>query len=146
LEFLSTCSPLETNMPLQVSGVVTLLQVFDMPTSLQFYRDLLGFELIQRSQPVDQCGWAWLRKGDAEIMLNTAYEDADRPPAPDPKRQKAHEDTILFFGCSDLDGACTYLRSKGIDATEPKTAPYGMRQIWFRDPDHYGICFQWPTG
>src|ERR1700710_2929985 len=91
----------ESYMPLHVTGTVTLLQVFDMPASLHFYRDLLGFEIVQRSQPNDHCGWAWLRLDGSEIMLNTAYdEDADRPPTPDLQRQKAHDDTCLFFGCS----------------------------------------------
>jgi catechol 2,3-dioxygenase-like lactoylglutathione lyase family enzyme len=130
-------------MPLQVSGTVTLLQVFDMPTSLRFYRDLLGFEMVHRSQPDDNCGWAWLRLDDAEIMLNTAYDDDDRPPTPDPERRKAHEDTVLFFGCPDVDGAYTFLRSQGIEAKEPKTTYYGMRQVWFQDPDGYGLCLQW---
>jgi catechol 2,3-dioxygenase-like lactoylglutathione lyase family enzyme len=132
-------------MPLKVSGTVTLLQVFDMPTSLHFYRDLLGFEVIQRSLPVDNCGWAWLRLDHAEIMLNTAYEDEHRPPAPDPGRCRAHKDTSLYFGCPDVDDAYTFLRSRGISATEPKTAPYGMRQVYFEDPDGYGICLQWPA-
>lgn len=26
---------------------------------------------------------------------------------------------------------------------EPKVTPYGMKQLWFTDPDGYGICFQW---
>ena len=43
-------------MPIGVSGTVTLLQVFDMATSLRFYRDLLGFEVIGRSDPSDDCG------------------------------------------------------------------------------------------
>jgi catechol 2,3-dioxygenase-like lactoylglutathione lyase family enzyme len=63
--------PREDDMPLRVSGTVTLLQVFDMPTSLRFYRDLLGFEVVQRSQPANNCGWA--------------YEEADRPSSPDRK-------------------------------------------------------------
>jgi len=133
-------------MPLQVAGTVTLLQVFDMPTSLRFYRDLLGFEVIGRSQPEDTCGWAWLRLDDAEVMLNTAYDDDLRPPHPDAERQKAHEDTTLYFGCPDVDGAYTFLRSQGIEATEPKTAYYGMRQVSFQDPDGYGICLQWKVG
>jgi hypothetical protein len=28
---------------------------------------------------------------------------------------------------------------------EPKVAPYGMRQLWFTDPDGYGLCFQYPA-
>jgi len=130
-------------MPIQLSGTVTLLQVFDMPTSLRFYRDLLGFTVIQQSQPVDRCGWAWLRRDDTELMLNTAYEDASRPAGPDPDRIQAHGDTILYFGCPDVDAAYAFIRSKGIPASAPKNAPYGMRQLHFQDPDGFGICFQW---
>lgn len=120
-------------------------QVFDMPTSLRFYRDLLGFEVVERSRPLDDCGWAWLRLDEAEIMLNTAYDEGRRPPAPDPQRLRAHRDTALFFGCPDVDGAYGFLRSKGIQASEPRTAPYGMRQVFFHDPDGYGICLQRPA-
>ena len=130
-------------MSLQLEGVVTLLQVFDMPTSLRFYRDQLGFEIVSRSQPTDECGWAWLRLGKAEIMLNTAYDDGERPTSPEPGRVRAHRDTSLYFGCPDVDGAFAFVRSRGIEAKEPETAWYGMRQLSFRDPDGYEICFQW---
>ena len=33
----------------------------------------------------------------------------------------------------------------GLNVNEPKVAPYGMRQLWFKDPDGYGLCFQWPV-
>ncbi len=132
-------------MPLNVSGTVTLLQVFDMPTALHFYRDLLGFRVVQQSQPTDTCGWAWLRLDDAEVMLNTAYEDESRPSSPDPARRRAHDDTALFFGCPDVDSAYIFLRSQGIEASEPRTAPYGMRQVFFHDPDGFGLCLQWPA-
>ncbi len=130
-------------MPLNVIGTVTLLQVFDMPASLHFYRDLLGFKVLQRSQPTDECGWAWLRLNDAEVMLNTAYEPGHRPAAPDPERQRAHRDTALYFGCRDLDDAYAYLQANGIRASAPRTAPYGMRQTYFQDPDGYELCLQW---
>jgi len=130
-------------MQIKLSGTVTLLQVFDMPRSLCFYRDLLGFAVVQQSQPVDRCGWAWLRRDDTEIMLNTAYEDEFRPTEPDPDRTKAHQDTILYFGCPDVDAVYEYIRSKGVPASEPKNAPYGMRQLYLQDPDGFGICFQW---
>ena len=64
----------------------------------------------------------------------------------DAGRTKAHDDTTLFFGCPDVDGAFTFLREKGIDATDPKTTYYGIRQVWFHDPDGYGLCLQWRAG
>ena len=36
-------------MPIEVRGLAPLLQVYDMPTSIHFYRDLLGFELVQHA-------------------------------------------------------------------------------------------------
>ena len=80
-------------------GFATLIQVFDMPTSLAFYRDVLGFDVISDAPADGQCDWAWLKRGESELMLNTAYEAEDRPPAPDPARVRAHADTALFFGC-----------------------------------------------
>jgi catechol 2,3-dioxygenase-like lactoylglutathione lyase family enzyme len=32
-----------------IRGVAPLLQVFDMPTSVRFYRDKLGFEVVSTS-------------------------------------------------------------------------------------------------
>lgn len=130
---------------MDIHGVAPLLQVFDMPTSIRFYRDVLGFTVSATSSPGDDCNWAGLRLNGAEVMLNTAYEPGTRPTTPDPARIASHDDTCLFFGCKDLDAAYRHLRAHGIDLKEPKVAPYGMRQLWFKDPDGYGICLQWPA-
>lgn len=130
-------------MALKVEGVCTLLEIFDMPKSIAFYRDVLGFEIITASQPGNEFDWVLLRLDDAELMLNTAYEVHERPAAPDPTRVAAHGDTALFFGCSDLDAAYTYLRSRGLDVNEPVIRDYGMKQLYLKDPDGYGLCFQW---
>jgi catechol 2,3-dioxygenase-like lactoylglutathione lyase family enzyme len=133
-------------MSIDVRWVTPLLQVFDMPTSVAFYRDVLGFDVVDSSSPSpeDRYDWALLSHGGTNIMLNTAYEADQRPPAPDPARVAAHGDTALFFGCPDVDGAYAYLRSRGVEAEPPKTAPYGMRQLYLKDPDGYTLCFQWP--
>lgn len=130
-------------MSIKLEGCVALVQVFDMPRSLAFYRDVLGFEVVQSSGPGDDAGWVWLRHGDAEVMLNTMYEADDRPGAPDPVRVAAHADTTLFVGCRDLDGAYAYFRSKGLDVAPPVIRDYGMKQLSLSDPDGYGVCLQW---
>lgn len=116
-----------------------------MPATLHFYRDVLGFEVWASSEPGDNCNWCGLRLQGAEVMLNTAYEAEHRPAVPDPARIASYQDTCLFFGCEDLDGAYRHLREHGVDLQEPKIAAYGMRQLWFKDPDGYGLCFQWPV-
>ena len=131
-------------MAIDVRGMTPLLQVYDMPTSIQFYCEALGFEVITTDgKSAPNCDWVLLRLNSVELMLNTAYEAPGRPPKPDPKRIGAHQDTGLFFGCPDVDAAYNYLRSLGVQAKEPKIAPYGMKQLYVTDPDGYELCFQW---
>ncbi len=135
-------------MALDVCGVTTLLQVYDMPRAVRFYRDVLGFEIVSTSPVLgpDRFHWVWLRLGGAELMLNTAYEfDEERPAEPDPARTAAHDDTGLFFGCPDVDAAYEELRAKGVTVKAPVVTGYGMKQMYFHDPDGYSICFQWPV-
>ena len=132
-------------MGIAARGVCPLLEVFDMPTAIRFYRDVLGFEVVGAAPPGDDCDWALLRLDEAELMLNTAYEAAERPPAPDPARVAVHADTTLFFGCPDVDAAYAQLRERGVDVRPPVVRDYGMKQLSLSDPDGYGLCFQWPV-
>ena len=133
-------------MPIDMHGACPLLQVFDMPTSVRFYRDVLGFEIVGNAplRAPDEFGWCLLRHGDfTEIMLNTAYDYGERPEHPDPVRVAAHGDTCIYIGCPDPDAAYRFLRDKGLSLHEPKVAHYGMKQLYVTDPDGFGICFQW---
>ena len=78
-------------MALEIQGVCPLLAVFDMPASIRFYHDLLGFEIFCTSEPEDDghYDWCWLKLKDSALMLNTAYERSRRPPAPIPPRRRA---------------------------------------------------------
>ena len=134
-------------MALDVRGLCPLLQVYDMPTSVRFYRDTLGFEVVTTSPNLggdDKFHWCLLRLCGSEVMLNTAYEfDGERPVTPDPARVAAHDDTRIYFGAPDVDAVYEELSAKGLQLKPPKVAPYGMKQLNLRDPDGYGLCFQW---
>ncbi|HVH29117.1 MAG TPA: VOC family protein [Vicinamibacterales bacterium] len=132
-------------MVVEFQGLTPLIQVFDMPASIRFYRDVLGFVVVTASGPVPDCGWALLRRNTDEIMLNTQYEDEDRPAVPDESRRKTHNDTCFYFGCYDLDAAYAHLQANGVAAQKPSVAPYGMRQLYFTDPDGFNLCFQHPV-
>ena len=132
-------------MGIEVRGLCPLIQVFDMPISLHFYRDVIGLAEVSKSGEGDDVGWVWLRHGDACLMLNTAYDVGERPAEPDTGRIAAHGDTILYLGCEDLEGAYQHLAAHGVKAEPPKVAPYGMKQLYATDPDGYGVCFQWPA-
>jgi glyoxylase I family protein len=128
-------------MALTVHGLVPLLEVFDLPKAVAFYRDVLGFELIAG----DEAWWCMLKFGEATLMLNTAYERDERPPEPLPERVRAHADTSLYFSSPDLDGVYAHLREKGWPVTAPNVTSYGMRQVSTKDPDGFQIFFNAAT-
>ncbi len=132
-------------MTLKVHGVCVLIQVFDMRASVLFYRDLLGFEVVDHFPSGDEWDWVRLRMNGTELMLNTANEASGRPSAPDPARAHAHADTVLYFDCPDVDQAYRHLTEHGLEVEGPLVAPYGMTQVIVSDPDGYELCFQWPT-
>jgi glyoxylase I family protein len=135
---------------LEIRGLCPLLGVFDMPKSVKFYRDVLGFEIAMRSPTYAQEGenelfhWTLLRREGAELMLNTAYDEGERPASPDGSRVAGHDDTNLYLSCPDVDGAYQTVKALGVECAPPNNAPYGMRQLFFRDPDGFGITLQWP--
>lgn len=131
-------------MTITATKVIAHLGVWDMPTSIAFYCDILGFTIVNQAGPGDEFGWGLLRLGDTEIMLNTQYDQGERPAEQDPRRIAAHEDTTLYFDCTDVDAAYEHVRAKGIEAKPPAVSWYGMKQLYLMDPDGYLICFHCP--
>ncbi len=132
-------------MNIDIKGMTPLLQVYDMAASLEFYCEVLGFEIYQADSntTAPNHNWVWLRWNDVDLMLNTAYEYDKRPPKSDPRRVASHDDTALYFGAPDVDAVYAHLRAKGVDVQEPTVAPYGMKQLYVHDPDGFNLCFQW---
>ena len=130
-------------MTIEVTSMTPLLQVFNMPRSLAFYRGILGFKVVTDSGGGDDASWVLLRREDIHLMLNDQYEPGHVPPEPPADRQKWHSDTCLYFS-ADPDVVYEYLRSKGVELKPPKNAPYGIRQLYLSDPDGYSVCFQQP--
>ena len=132
-------------MSLTIGGLCPLLQVFDMPTSLRFYCDVLGFTATSPVPDDGRCDWVLLELNGSELMLNTAYEEDERPDVPDPVRKEAHKDVALFFDCADVDEAYKALVQKGLVVKQPVVRDYGMKQLYLYDPDGYEICLQHPV-
>jgi catechol 2,3-dioxygenase-like lactoylglutathione lyase family enzyme len=121
-----------------------LIQVFDMPASLRFYRDVIGFEINMSSGEGDDVDWVLLKLNDIELMLNTAYEKQYRPIEKDEKRVKSHADLTLYFGYPDIDTLYTYFKNKGLELKEPVITGYGWKALYLYDPDNYQLCFHYP--
>jgi uncharacterized glyoxalase superfamily protein PhnB len=131
-----------------LSGISLLLQVFDMPSSIRFYCGVLGFQIVSRSPSIqgaqgEYFHWAMLCRDDVTVMLTTAYDEGERPSAPDAARVAAHADTALFLGCPDVEATYARLRSMGVSVSEQLTSTsYGRKRFTISDPDGYQLSFQ----
>lgn len=129
-------------MGINITGMTPLIQIFSMPRSLAFYRDILGFSIYADSGNGDNSSWVWLRLGNVDLMLNDQYEPGSVPPECPAERIRWHDDTCLYFNCKDVDATHAYLVENSIECKPPAVAPYGAKQIYLHDPDGYKLCFQ----
>lgn len=128
-------------MSIHIGSVMPLLEVFDLPASVAFYRDVLGFEMISG----DDTWWCMLKLGESTIMLNTAYESGRRPPKPDALRVRGHSDTSLYFTAPEPEMVYVHLREKGWPVQPLVVTTYGMKHVSTKDPDGFQLFFICPA-
>ena len=50
---------------------------------------------------------------------------------------------LSYLGCPDVNAAYEELVAKGIEVQKSKVVLYGIKQMYLKDPERYGVCFQW---
>ena len=112
--------------------------VRDLDRSREFYRDVLGFQPIQR--PAFTFPGAWLFNYGLQIHLIQTPEPLD-PPITEVGTRADH----IAFRVTDIDAVERQLNERDIafrSSTVPQT---GVRQIFFLDPDGNVIeCGMYP--
>src|SRR4051812_37493730 len=105
-----------------------MLAVIDLPRTIAFYRDKLGFRLGDTfgDPPV----WCTLHRDGQEIMFNTpARERIERDV---PRSSKDYQ--IFYMNTDDIAGLHAEFRSRGVAATDLRVTVYGMKEFEVRDP------------
>ena len=108
----------------------------DVERGMRFYRDLMGFKLIEDFRYEGKPVYARLRApgGDGTIALHQAG----------PGASLASEGVRLYFEVRDLDDFCRKLMQKGFYITQmPRMMPWGWRHAYLNDPDGHEISLYW---
>lgn len=123
----------------EIGGVSPFFIVRDLPSSLAFYRDRLGFE-VTFQEPADEPFFGIVRRGGAMIML----KDVGVDPLPNYRRQPdARWDAYLYV--PDPDALAAELASRQVELSEPlKDTDDGLRGFELRDADGYVLFFGRP--
>ena len=148
--------PAPQGEPSNQSGEITLkndltaltpyIEVFDMVASVVFYRDLLGFEVVFASPEVETKEGRFshhvrLRRAEAEIMLNTAYDSDERPPERSEPRWSGCRHVRFYIDCDDVVAVHIEMVGRGLNAAPPAQTAYGYLGFSTSDPDGYGLTF-----
>ena len=113
-----------------------MVYVKDVERGLSFYRDLLGFKLIEDFRYEKKSVYARLRApgGDGTIALHQVGPDAS----------VLSDGVRLYFEVRELDDFCRNLQQKGFHITQlPRTMPWGWRHAYINDPDGHEISLYW---
>jgi catechol 2,3-dioxygenase-like lactoylglutathione lyase family enzyme len=108
----------------------------DVERAIQFYRDILGFKLIEDFRHEGKPVYARLRApgGDGTIALHMAG----------PGASVASDGVRLYFEVGELDEFCRKLQRKNFYITQmPRMMPWGWRHAYLNDPDGHEISLYW---
>lgn len=113
-----------------------MIYVKDVSRSLEFYRDMLGFKLIEDFKFENQPVYARLRApgGDGTIALHMAG----------PGASMVSDGVRLYFEVGDVDDFCQKLQKRGFYINQmPRMMPWGWRHAYLNDPDGHEISLYW---
>jgi catechol 2,3-dioxygenase-like lactoylglutathione lyase family enzyme len=106
------------------------LEVNNLEESLQFYRDVLGFQL-ESNEADAQPPIASIRSGSLRITLVQQIETM----------LKRGRGVHFVLGVQDVDEFYENLNGKDIQVTEPCDEGWGGRFVSLQDPDGYRFFF-----
>ena len=108
----------------------------DLAPSLAFYRELLGFQLLEEFRAPIGLVYARLKapQGDSTIALHLL----ERGQAMQPGAIR------LYFEVRNLQAVCKRLAKQGAQFTKaPKTMPWGWTHAYLNDPDGHEVSLYW---
>ena len=143
---MSTASPAGTDgagnagaESFRASSLAASLTVRDLPTSLAWYRDVVGFAVDREYERDGKVLSVALRAGDVRVLLN--QDDG----AKGLDRVKGEGFSLMITTAQDVDRIAARIKERGgaLDS-EPADMPWGVRAFRLRDPDGYRLAITSP--
>ena len=129
-----------------IDSISPLFIVADVPATLSFYRDMLGFEVTFRGPEPDDEFFGIVRRDGAMIMFKALGEVVDGKevavePVPNYKRKPTFSWDV-YVEVSDPDALAAEFESRGVRFSVPLgDNDDGLRGFVIEDIDGYGLYF-----
>ena len=127
----------------EISGISPFFIVRDVPSSLSFYRDRLGFEITFQGPAPNDIFFGIVRRDRAQILLKAVGVAPLPNYTRDIKQGVARWDA--FVSVPDPDALAAEFASRNVEFFEPlKDTHDGLRGFELKDADGYLLFFGRP--
>lgn len=113
---------------LKLKGVVPMLTVTNIPASVAFYREVLGFACISEME-----GWACVEKDGVQVMFAHPNQHATF--------EESHFTGSFYFKTNDVDELWEEVKDRARVLYPLETFEYGMREFAIHDNNGYLLQF-----
>jgi catechol 2,3-dioxygenase-like lactoylglutathione lyase family enzyme len=117
---------------------IPILGVRDVAATAEYFRDVLGFRVVDVHQPGGVPVYAVLCREEASVHVQIRRRD------PYPAGREAHE-TEIYFEVPDVDALYAEYAARAVTLLRDiQDEPYGMRDFTIELPDGGHIAFATP--
>jgi uncharacterized glyoxalase superfamily protein PhnB len=122
-----------------ISRITPNLIVRDVLRSVEFYRDVLGFELGMSVPDAPPFVFAGMKSGEVFIFLNDPHAAEEELPLM--AGRPIGGTLTLYIEVTGIDALFDRLRSRAPVVMSIRTQFYGMREFAITDPDGWVLTF-----
>lgn len=119
------------------------LMVKDVNRSIEFYTQVLGFELNQTVPETGQFEWASMQCGDVEVMFQLESSLVEEIPAL--KDVDIGGSLTFYIQMEGIDELYNRVKGSATVVQDKHTTFYGMREFAIRDCNGYLLAFAEPV-
>jgi catechol 2,3-dioxygenase-like lactoylglutathione lyase family enzyme len=122
-------------MAASLSNLRPMLAVTDLPRTVRFYVEKLGFQCcgLFGNPPV----WADLERDGVGMMFNTPPRECVERDVP----LKSKDYQVFYFNSDNLVALHQEFKSRGVEVSDLRVTVYRMKEFEVRDPDGYWLWF-----
>jgi len=127
----------------EISGISPFFIVSDVPSSMAFYVDRLGFEITFQGPEPDDIFFGIVRRGGAQILM----KEVGVPPVPNYTRdiKKGIARWDAFVSVPDPEALAAEFASRNVEFFQPLRDTHdGLRGFEIKDADGYLLFFGRP--
>ncbi len=108
----------------------------DVPASIRFYTEQLGFEVANRDDSVGRSGFASLRNGPVQIMLASPTYLPEAP-----RVEGRYPQAIYYFYVPAVSELHQKLKDNGVAVSDLRVTFYGLKEFELVDPNGHVLYF-----